>query len=755
MTTPAWQPGTLYSPGAIVKRNSAPLVTAVPILNPGFESGDVNWTKDAPWDIAVHDKNFDGTYTARCRGTVGAFRVYQTVPLAALPGQSLTTSCQIYRSSNHVTARVQIEWQDASHTSLRIDDGTLIDFSTGKWKESTVTAVAPAGTAFVRVGATATLNNNTDTIHVDAFKWNYAYSLPADALIFQATQAAAAYSAGTEPVWPTILGGTVVDGGVTWTAIDSSTVTWVAAPIMVSGSTEPTWPTAEVGDTVGDNTMVWTAISRRVEDPNCPNKPVVAIAASKIFCGDEDIIAYCATVNPLDWTTKDDAGYLPYGLQTHGANPVRAMGLYRGNLCAFNSAGFQMWQVDPDPQSMALLDSAPIGCTEPRSVQPFQNDLVFLSAIGIRNISIAGASTNLQTGQNGSQVDPLVQAKMKAGTYTPLSVFIPIFGQYWLVFGDEAFVLTINDVKKSRWSRFVLPEAITDLTLQGNYLYMRTATHKVWRLTYDQVDDDVVAGLTTSTLLDLIVGSGTFDINGYLGYAAGEPAGLTFGGLTPSTVLGVQVDYLVAYGLETLLYQSAVEIGLSQSGSPAASDAFTAIVFTDADGNERDLKRTDCVTPEGTVNTTGQRVWTWNVVEPGNTRPNIFKKPLVGESTTYYHQVVTLVTPVVSTDVPVPFYGMMHWPFLDFNAMGREKKFVGFDLISDAPEGVSVSIGYDERDRTYRTDEFLMEGETLPGKIVPIPVAGPSFDMRLIYQPSQYWEWQAAVLYIDDMRAGV
>jgi len=384
---------------------------------------------------------------------------------------------------------------------------------------------------------------------------------------------------------------------VTWGVVYGSSVTWEAVPIMETDITEPDWP-LEVGASVVDGSIIWTAASRRVTDPKCPNSRVVAIAASKIFAADDDIIGYSATVNPLDWSTKDDAGYLPFGLQTHGANPVSAMGLYRGNLVAFNSAGFQMWQVDQDPQNMALLDAAPIGSTEARGVKPLQNDLMFLNSVGVRNISIAGASTNLQAGSTGEPIDKLVQPLLRTRTYEPISAFWPAFGQYWAIFGPQVFVLSLNEGKSGKWSRYVFPEAITDVTLLDNDLYARTETHKIWRVSEDFLVD----------------------------------------------------DYYLGYGVE--------------------------------------------------------------------------------------------------------FYGVVHWPHLDFGSLGVEKQFIGFDLVATAPEGVSVSIGYDQRDVTVRTDDYLMDADTLPGKLVPFPLTAPSFDLRLTFEPNQDWEWLAAVLYINDLRIG-
>jgi hypothetical protein len=101
-----------------------------------------------------------------------------------------------------------------------------------------------------------------------------------------------------------------------------------------------------------------------------------------------------------------------------------------------------------------------------------------------------------------------------------------------------------------------------------------------------------------------------------------------------------------------------------------------------------------------------------------------------------------------------PFEAIIHWPHLDFSTLGVEKQFVGFDLVADALNGVRISIGYDQRDRNSRTADYYMDGDSLPGQMVPIPVAGPSFDMRLTFEAEQFWEWQAANVYVQDMRPG-
>lgn len=98
------------------------------------------------------------------------------------------------------------------------------------------------------------------------------------------------------------------------------------------------------------------------------------------------------------------------------------------------------------------------------------------------------------------------------------------------------------------------------------------------------------------------------------------------------------------------------------------------------------------------------------------------------------------------------FTGLMQWPHLDFATLGVEKQFIGIDLIADAPAGVSVSIGYNQKDLADRTPPYTMPEDTLPGQVVPIPVAGPSFDVQLTFAAEQTWEWSAAVIYVQDMR---
>jgi Concanavalin A-like lectin/glucanases superfamily len=62
-----------------------------------------------------------------------------------------------------------------------------------------------------------------------------------------------------------------------------------------------------------------------------------------------------------------------------------------------------------------------------------------------------------------------------------LSLYYPGRGQYWLIFEDTAIVLTVNGNSLKTWSRYTFPDVITDWTLNGGLLYLRTWNDYVWQ----------------------------------------------------------------------------------------------------------------------------------------------------------------------------------------------------------------------------------------------------------------------------------
>ena len=502
MTAPLWTPGTLKQPGDIVRPTSAGSVAAPDLDNPNFDLGDTGWSHSGSgsWTIDTAAPVFNGTYSLKLGWTSNpnaqTLRTINDARLAVTPGQVVTMLMYVISDVTGDFARLmpQIRWFAADMTTelapseldpdptnvageARINSSGLSSAAAnGVWVQLEVQGVAPAGAAFATAGVNATWGDCHWT--VDFVTFNYATQAAANNNLYRAVQAAAGFTANVEPDWPTTIGLTVVDNEVTWECVSGNSVTWQAHRILVSGTVEPTWPTTVQG-TVPDNTITWTLNPRQVTDPNVPSDSnIVLLAASKVYVGDNDIIDYSATANPLDFSTRDDAGYIGYGLQQFGANPVAAMGLYRGNLAAFNSQGCQIWQVDEDPAQITLLDAVPIPCTYSKSLSPVGDDLVFLSNLGIRSLGVAGSQINLASGGYGRVIDPLVIAAIAEALeegWTPRGLYWPAQGQYWLFFGAQAFVHTVTGPNKDSrsWARYTFPWVIDAWTILGTDLCLR------------------------------------------------------------------------------------------------------------------------------------------------------------------------------------------------------------------------------------------------------------------------------------------
>lgn len=519
-----WTPGALKQPGDLVRPTNSGVISQTPLDNGDFDLGNMDWTSSGSgsWEINTGAPVFNGTYSGKAgflsSPDSGFLTVLNDAVLDCVPGQIIVGRCNIFgptASGDASRANFIIRWYNESMAPLgdaklpldptlvgsdaRVDINGLVQYACREiWLPLEVEGIAPAGAAKFQIGfifAWGDMPFAVDNVSVD-----YANVEDANTLIFRAVQAAAGFTGNNEPTWPDTIGQQVVDNDVTWEAVSGTSVTWQANPILVSEcpvsneDVEPDWPTL-AGGAVPDGSIQWILDSRRITDSKLPSDSTIALlAANKMFVADDDIIRYCATVNPLDWSTVDDAGFIGFGLQQYGSNPIRAMGLYRGNIAAFNSQGCQIWQVDEDPAAITLLDAIPVPCTYPKSLAPVGDDLAFLTNLGIRSLGLAGSSVNLQGGYFGKQVDPLVVAAIAEALeegWTPRGLYWPAQGQYWLFFGAQAFVLTINGPAKDQrsWSRYTFPWVIDNWTIMGTDLYLR-AGDLVQRVDPDALLDD-------------------------------------------------------------------------------------------------------------------------------------------------------------------------------------------------------------------------------------------------------------------------
>ena len=139
------------------------------------------------------------------------------------------------------------------------------------------------------------------------------FTEPQSVLAFMYEATTAGTSGSVEPTWPQTANATVTDGTVVWTARTATTITWTASPLYTAGATEPVWPTL-AGLTVTDGTITWTTRTAQIIDEKCPHSKIAIPMASKVYSPYRDVVRYSVTNYPRDWTTPDDAGFLPTGL---------------------------------------------------------------------------------------------------------------------------------------------------------------------------------------------------------------------------------------------------------------------------------------------------------------------------------------------------------------------------------------------------------------------------------------------------------
>ncbi len=567
MTIAAWTPGTLYLPSAVVIPKTLPANIITVITNGDFESGDSGWTKSTGVAILSDSaRSFNGSWFMEFTGTpaVATGNVQNDTFVPVTAGQQITLKAMYDLGADlSATCSLKFLWYTANNAGAFLSDiSSPNEVTRGNegWKEISFSTAVPNTALFVKIALVA--NTDSGVILFDNSSWDLVAAGSTDGLIFKATQADSGLSGTEEPVWPTVVGNTVVDNEITWKAVAASTVTWEAGAILKSGSTEPVWPTV-AGAVVSDNNISWKTVRLSIDDPNCPQTREVAIGASKIFAGDDDITRFSATLNPRDWSTEKDAGFLPSGLHQSEEIGVAAIGMYRGNLAIWSPSGVQIWQIDPDPSVMALIDSMEgIGSIHTKAVQSVSNDLFFLSSLGVRTVGIAVGSTNLAAGDAGIPIDTLVQAEVNS-TIDPIATYYPGAGQYWLAFpnytesepGDSVKPIDLTDFFVTSWTYPVVVQENYNITnkLQAGQFYD-------WGSPYEyDITLAVQSGVLTVTIsygyytdgvpeeydVTFAVQSGVLTVTiGYVYYTDGLPEEYDVTLAVQSGVLTVTVGYL-------------------------------------------------------------------------------------------------------------------------------------------------------------------------------------------------------------------
>lgn len=246
------------------------------------------------------------------------------------------------------------------------------------------------------------------------------------------------------------------------------------------------------------------APATHVADVNCPHTKAVIKLASKIFAagaGIADVVRYCKTGTPRDWTAADDAGFLPTGLNSRGDRSTNALGAYQKKLVALSKDGAQVWLVDPNPTLMKLDDTVEnVGTSFPRTVANVAGDLHFLSDYGFRSITTLQLTSNLADVDVGSPIDTLVRPETKTSGVQPRAFYFYGTGQYICAIGNRLFVYSISRTAKiAAWSQYFLTHPVDAFAELGQELYIRSGD-SVYKLDPSASTDD---GTQFEVLIDL------------------------------------------------------------------------------------------------------------------------------------------------------------------------------------------------------------------------------------------------------------
>jgi hypothetical protein len=306
-----------------------------------------------------------------------------------------------------------------------------------------------------------------------------------------------------------------------------------------SAAGEPVWPTT-LGGTVVDGALTWTCRTFAVADSNCPHTKQVAKQASKMYAvgTDPTTVRFCKTGDARDWTTANDAGFLPAGLNARGSDEVTSINIFSDrSLAVFFSDNAQLWAVDPSPANMSLTSNIEgVGTLYHRAGGPVSRDLFFLAQTGYRSMSFTSLTNNLQDADVGSAIDKLVRDSVSASD-DPIALYYPKLGQFWSINADRVWAYSFSRTSKiSAWSDFRLPFDVDDACVLNQELYIRSgdevfmisdSVYKDWTSDIPLVDiemyfqDGKKPGVLKQWLGMDVIGTGTPTISFF--YDASDP----------------------------------------------------------------------------------------------------------------------------------------------------------------------------------------------------------------------------------------
>lgn len=228
-------------------------------------------------------------------------------------------------------------------------------------------------------------------------------------------------------------------------------------------------------------TVFWP-VKNYVKVPFEPG-PAVVTAGEKVFAPDVlgRNVWFCSTeFGPVNWTAVDDAGFLPTSRQVDGDQPIRGLGVYRGQLTVFFETVAQTWTVDADPANMAFNENVGgAGTLYPDSVANVSGDLFYFSNGAFRSLDAQVLTGQPKEGDIGAPIRELTAVQDPDAVSAWWSAWRQ---QYICAFDNIVYIFTFSPASQTYgWGRWVLPWPVSALVEWRGRLFVRRADQpEVW-----------------------------------------------------------------------------------------------------------------------------------------------------------------------------------------------------------------------------------------------------------------------------------
>ncbi len=226
--------------------------------------------------------------------------------------------------------------------------------------------------------------------------------------------------------------------------------TWVV-PVAGGGSTE-WWTMLITSVLTGDFTIGKGNVAKAGATFAFKLRDRMYLAAGSSFC--------LSSVQDVTKWEEQDAGAakISFVSQAGTQDSVVSLATLQGRLAVLGSLGVQIWQVDADPNQLALLqvldNTGTLARDSVKSVGDF--DVMYLHNSGIRSLRAKEVTLNAYVNDIGTAIDLTVRAALVGfDASAACAVVEPSTYQYWLYLNGNIYVLSnYPESKVVAWSTY-------------------------------------------------------------------------------------------------------------------------------------------------------------------------------------------------------------------------------------------------------------------------------------------------------------